>query len=374
MKLKGLIPILCGGGLLIGVLFVIVNLHPDQKKQIDERIIAQPVTVARVTPQSYRPVISLIGTTQVRWPVSVKAQTSAKVTWLDLKLEPGTLVHKGQKLAQLETAHLKAQLAQASSEVSQAYLDLQSEINQQVVALKMLPADNTSAYARHKPQVAAAKAALEKARAEYASAQKYLTDATIVAPFDAIILHRDVNPKQYVESGQTLFDLASSESLDVLVPVSKIDWGLLSKTLKKPDITVVDREKRRWHAKIRYIAPEVDSSTRQRQILLYVKHPYRSPQLLGNQQVWAHFKAIKQPYVCQVLLSALTRDGRIWTVDQQNKLVHEHVQLIQEQGRQVWVIFAEHPEKTRMVVLYPLVSMLPGQQVLPEPLAQGITP
>jgi RND family efflux transporter MFP subunit len=316
-----------------------------------------------------------LGITSPRWHSEVRAQTRGRLIRLDTTSEPGTLVKKGQILAQLETTELRSRLADAFSGVKDAELALEREQHEQTVALNMLSLKNASAYARHEPQIAAAQAALNKARADFASAGQDLKNATITAPFDAIILQRRVSPKQYVDIGQVLFEVAASDSLDVQVPVSEMDWPRLAAALPSPEIDVVDRQHAHWPAEVRYISPLADPVTRQRQLVLTVKHPYQGqPRLLDQQQVQVNITLVEQPHAVKIPSSALTRDGWIWTVDNRHRLKRESVTVLKEQDQIAWIVFAQDPEQERLVVVYPLISMLSGQQVAPEPIQSEMTP
>ncbi|WP_051303539.1 efflux RND transporter periplasmic adaptor subunit [Psychromonas aquimarina] len=329
--------------------------------------IYQPVTVVHATPGSFVPSVTLLGTTHARWLSEVKAQVSGDVVHLDKTLEPSSLVKKDQQLLALDTTHLTSRVAEAQSQIKQAELNLLREQHEQTVALKMLSKQNSSAYARKEPQIALAAAALEQAKQALKSTRKQLSDAAVSAPFDAMIIRRDVSPGQYVESGQSLFTLTSSDSIDVQVPVSESKWGLLSRGLSRPTIMVIDRQGREWPGLLRYIAPQADQKTRQRQIVLSVAGPYSSsPRLLPEQQVWVKITLDPQQNAVQVPGSALTRDGQIWIVDADNKLAVQSVELLEQGADSAWVTFIHDPEEARSIVQFPLASMLEGQRVSPQ--------
>ena len=118
---------------------------------------------------------------------------------------------------------------------------------------------------------------------------------------------------------------------------------------------------------MRYVSPQVDSVTRQRQVVLSVEAPYQSkPRLFPNQQVQAVVNLGLKDNVVSVPLSVMTRDGYVWTLDNNDRLRKESVSLI-GQGNQVLDIkFNQQSEQIRRVVQYPLSSMLIGKQVEPN--------
>ncbi|WFC62878.1 efflux RND transporter periplasmic adaptor subunit [Pseudomonas sp. REST10] len=364
-RMRRTLPIVGGIGLLLVAITLVIITEPAPVKTKPLAADPAPVTVVTVYAQAFAPTLTVLGTTSARWQAELKARSGAQLHWLDDSLEPGTIVHKDQLLASLDTTVLEAQLAQAKSDVAEAKLQLTRTQLEQAVALKMLRGEQNTAFGRREPQVAAARLALSKARATVTSVEKMLTDTQIRAPYDAVIFQRQVSPAQHVEQGQVLFEIAASDSLDVKLPISDNQWQRLSGELGKAKISLEDRQQQRWPASLRYLAPLANEVTRQREIVLRVDTPYqRIPRLLPNQHVKVHLRLTEQQDAMQLPLSALTRDDEVWTV-QEARLVKEHVRRLQHTEASVWVIFNESPSEPRQVVLYPLHSMLPGQVVTP---------
>ncbi|WP_295898759.1 efflux RND transporter periplasmic adaptor subunit [uncultured Vibrio sp.] len=371
MTIRKRLPILLSFSLIAAALFLVVLLEPQPTPLQPEKIRKQPVTITKPIPQPYQPNLSLLGTTQARWPVELKSPTTARLVWLDEKAEPGTLINKGDVLAKIDTTHLQSQVAETRSTLQLAKLNLLQQQHEQTVALRMLSKENSSEFARREPQIASAKADLRQAKESLDSAQQYLRDATITAPFDAIILRRDVSPSQQLDVGDPLFTLASSDSLDIAVPVPEHHWKTITSALESPIITVTDKQGQTWSAAVRYVAPQADNSSRQRQVILSVNHPYSDRlRLLPNQQVEVKVALNKHESVVQVPLSAITRDGKIWTVNSSNALQMEPIEVINETSDHAYVSFEQQPQKPRAVVSYPLLSMIDGVEVSPEYHAQ----
>ena len=115
---------------------------------------------------------------------------------------------------------------------------------------------------------------------------------------------------------------------------------------------------------MRYVAPEINAVTRQRQVVLTVPQPYTSTRtLLPNQQVKVHLQLGEQSNIVQLPLSSITRDGYVWTVNAQSQLQKEWIEPIEQQGNIAYIRFRQQPDQTRKVILYPLSSMLVGKEV-----------
>ncbi|PMM20085.1 efflux RND transporter periplasmic adaptor subunit [Vibrio lentus] len=367
MKFKKPLSVLVGCAAIFIALVVVDELEPEATQPVKKEAVLAPVSVLEVTPSQHQSTLTVLGLTAARWPVQLKASSSAQLKWLDESVEPGNLVKKGDVLARLDTSAVDANLAQVLSSLKQAELELKQAKHEQTVALKMLNPKTSSSFARREPQLLAAKANLKQAKQAYLSAQKLLEESVITAPFDAVIMKRYISPREWIEAGQVTFELAASDSIDIELPISEMHWQQVQAALTEPSITVVSRSGNQWPAKVRYVSPQVDSVTRQRQVVLSVEEPYQSkPRLFPNQQVQAVVNLGLKDNVVSVPLSVMTRDGYVWTLDSNDRLRKESVSLI-GQGNQVLDIrFNQQSEQVRRVVQYPLSSMLIGKQVEPN--------
>ena len=119
-------------------------------------------------------------------------------------------VRRGEVLVRLETDELSAALGQAVAAVRQAEATLlaaQASLarGQQLVAQGFYSASQLDEARR---AVDVAQAQLASARASVTAARARLTQATLVAPADARVLSRQVEPGQIVQPGKALMSLA----------------------------------------------------------------------------------------------------------------------------------------------------------------------
>ncbi|WP_139684172.1 efflux RND transporter periplasmic adaptor subunit [Vibrio tasmaniensis] len=367
MKFKKPLSVLVGFAAIFIALVVVDVLEPEATEPVKKQAVLAPVSVLEVIPSQHESTLTVLGLTAARWPVQLKASSSAQLKWLNENIEPGDLVNKGDVLAKLDTSAVDANLAQASSVLKQAELELKKAKHEQTVALRMLNPKTSSSFARREPQVLAAKANLKQAKQAHLSAQKLLEESVITAPFDAVIMKRHISPREWIAAGQVTFELAASDSIDIELPISEMHWQQVQAALTEPSITVVSRSGNQWPAKVRFVSPQVNAVTRQRQVVLSVEAPYQSkPRLFPNQQVQAVVNLGLKDNVVSVPLSAMTRDGYVWTLDNNDRLRKESVVLV-GQGNQTFDIqLSEQSEEVRLVVQYPLASMLIGKQVEPN--------
>lgn len=362
-------PALIIASLFMLSVFIFLILISEEDKQVGEEPVSYlPVSVVSLAPQNHQVQLMATGITQPRWSTGLVSSVSAKVKKLPDGLEPGSLVGANQLLLELEATALQANFDDAQSRLAEAELNLEQNLHQQTVALKS-GGNNTTAYGRFEPQVKGARQQVKAAKALVANAQHELSNTKLKAPFSAIVLKRSVTPGQWVQVGETLFQLAAQDSIDIKTELTDKHWQQLAGKFDSLTAMVVS-QKDQWPATIRYIDPVRDPNTRQRSLVLKVANPFdpddHRQTLLPDTQVEVRFNGqkVSEVFVCPA--SVMTEDGLVWTLNEQNQLQLESVELIQQTVEQVIVRFQKQPEQVRRIVLYPLASMIEGQQVSPE--------
>lgn len=323
-----------------------------------------PVSLVETRPTTASVDYRTTGLTRPRWPMDVIAAVEGRVEVLPARLEAGTLLSQGEALVQLMDSVYRSELQSAKAGVAGAQLELSKAEREQAVLKK----DAVTAFGRREPHVRAAEASLSAARAVQAAAEQRLRDTVVTAPFAAILIERRVAPGQWIATGDVLFRLAASDSIDVEVELSESLWRRLGDLDGDVRASVTAPSGRQWPATLRYLSPVVDPVSRQRGLILKVANPYQGkPPLLPDQQVSVRFMGPELAHVVSAPATVLTQDGKVWTVQDQ-RLVLEDIELLDEQPETILLRFSRQPERARALVRYPLGIMLEGQLVAPEPL------
>ncbi|AZZ98156.1 efflux RND transporter periplasmic adaptor subunit [Pseudoalteromonas sp. R3] len=367
MMFKARLPAIAAGATLLLSLVTVVLMTPVEPMPRVEQVVVPTVSVLTIERTELTPTLSVQAHTQARWPVQLKATSSARLAYLGTDMEPGKHVKKGQVLARLNTRLLESQLVEARSTLKQAELNLQQQLHEQEVAQSMRPAQSSTAFARMEPHLAAARAELARAQQNVKSAQQMLDDAIIVAPYDAMITQRFVSPGEWMEASQTLFELVASDSMDIHVPLSQHDWDRISTAdLDKNVIKIHSRSGASWPASVRYVSPLVNETTRQRTLVLTVFDPYHhETQLLPNQQVKVQFELKNEGALYELPLSAVDPDELIWVVTAQQQLRQLNVRVIEVRANSVIVSLIDEQPASLQVVRFPLRSMMAKKKVNP---------
>ncbi|NJM96649.1 MAG: efflux RND transporter periplasmic adaptor subunit [Phormidesmis sp. RL_2_1] len=228
------------------------------------------VKTARAESGSLAGALTYTGTTRPAQQVALRAQVSGEV--IELRVDAGDAIARGEVIAQLDgdlqTTHVnqakaelsarRAETAQAAVSISdaqaavvqaqatfdQARLDAarlrqlasQGAISQQAAEAAELAATNAqqavlSAQAQRDAQrqaVASAADRIEAQQAVLAQTQKQLSYADLRSPLTGVVLSRQVDIGDFVESGDTVLELGDLSLLEVTVQVSELDIRRLS--------------------------------------------------------------------------------------------------------------------------------------------------
>ncbi|BFM17081.1 efflux RND transporter periplasmic adaptor subunit [Maricurvus nonylphenolicus] len=353
------------GLLLIGLFVYLLSYWQSPQTVATKPAISRlPVTVVSVSP-SIRPLsIQATGITASRWQVDITATIDGQVVNLPEAIDVGAKVSGQSLLAQLNPVSYQAEVAQAESRLAQARVQLARIKHERSVSLKLSNGQLKTPFARYEIQLAAAEADVKAAETSLSLAEQRLADTRIEAPFDAVILQNHLAPGQWVNSGQILFQVASSNSLDISVALSDSQWQLITELAEGWQAEITSHSGQTWPATVRYFSPSRDRDTRQRRMVLSVEAPFDRPQpLLPDQQVEVVFTGMPTRGFSTVPASALTRDQTLWLVDTDDRLARESVEFITQEKDSALVRFASPSETPRRIVRYPLRSMLEGQTV-----------
>ncbi|MGM0540958.1 MAG: efflux RND transporter periplasmic adaptor subunit [Pseudomonadota bacterium] len=201
-----------------------------------------PVTRGDLTIQ-----VTATGTLQPLDKVEMSSETSGTVK--TVLVEENDLVKSGQVLLELDTKTLEAQVQQAKANVQMAHAQIrQSEINlaEKKLSYKrnaelqpkhLISEDELnrlkSAYLRATADLQSSQANLLQLKAALALQLDKLSKATILSPFNGVILSREIDPGQTVVASlqaPVLFTLARNlTQMELLLDIDEADIGSVTK-------------------------------------------------------------------------------------------------------------------------------------------------
>lgn len=334
------------------------------------------VAVVRAQLQQVQANIRGYGEVQAHYRLNLIAQVNGKINHLADNFETGKLFKEGEVLATVDQQPYLQALADAKLTLANAELALIQEQRNSNQALAewqrsgLAESESASDLVLRKPQLKAMQAQVESARSAVNKAEYDLAHTEIRAPFNGVIVSRNVQPGSYLQMGAQVAGIYSTDSAEVRVLLSEQQWqnlptgeqdfvkglGLIAE-VSSPNSAY------RWSAQVIRAEAHLDSESRQRALVISVSKPLAQSTPLHNGtfvDVEIQGKALNK--VWQLPASALTQQGNIWYVDANQQLQYFVPQIQFSQGKAIYIApFADNTELN--IVAKPLSSYLPGMKV-----------
>lgn len=201
----------------------------------------------------------------------------------EVNVIPGDRVAEGSALAILNVDDRKADLrsararilvAEARREVAQAALDAERATYDRLAKLKGSAAFNAAQFEdsykqalKLRAQIAVENAQITQTKAEAARILVDIKRAEILAPYDGIIMAREVDRGDFVTVGRKMFSLVNTSSLEVEIDVPTDEIGLLQSGMR---LAGKLRSGEEIPVEIRTVLPVENALTRTRTVRLRV--------------------------------------------------------------------------------------------------------
>lgn len=290
-----------------------------------EASIAPDVGVIQVKTGAHAVNVEAFGAAKSRYQMTLTAQVSGQVSELASAFESGRIVNKGDLLVTLEDSDYRAALASARNDLATAQVDLleaEREADQAIAEWQGsgMTGEPDSPLVLHEPHVAQARAAVANAEAAVASAEKDLAQTRITAPFDALIVSRTVSMGSYLQAGNDVAELYSTDRVEISLPVSQLDWQ------KLPDIGTLDRGQwpvalvsvetgQQWRGYIQRTELHLDDTNRQQSVIAAVDRPLENANMLApGTFLRAEIEGRELSDLWRLPSSSLSQRGEIWYV------------------------------------------------------------
>lgn len=333
------------------------------------------VSVITLKPASYRARIEAFGEAKPRFELQLGAQVAGRVSSLSSNFEAGQRVAADSILASLENSSYRAAVSSAEYQLAaarQELLEAEREADQaraewDAAGLEGVP---DSALVLHEPQLATARAAVENQLASLTSAGDDLRQTRIRAPFDALVVARQIVPGSYLQVGSEVATLYSTDRVELSIELTARDWQNLPDSAELSDwpVQLSSAEgSAQWNGRVLRATRHLDAETRQRALIVAVDRPFdQSPALLPGSYVKAMIEGRKVSGLWKLPGSALSQRGEIWYVDEdQNLAKFKTTPLFSDSG----AIYVSVPEPLAdsawQVLVHPLNSYLTGMTVNP---------
>ncbi|MBQ4839700.1 efflux RND transporter periplasmic adaptor subunit [Pseudoalteromonas luteoviolacea] len=337
--LKWIIPFVALGIGIIGFKGInAVAKNDDASDAVDTRPI---VEVEALQAQDHQVLINSYGEVTPLEQTMLSVQVSGEIEYWHSNFVTGGVVSKGDVLLRIEKDNYQAAVLQAEASLSSAQAQL---IEEQALAdvaadeAKRFPNKKHTDLFLRKPQLMSAKAAVKSAKAALKRAQRDLDNCEVVAPFNALIVSREVGLGQFVSTGSPVAQLNNIEQAEIVIPIAGFDSIFLPEQVSGLKATLTQRGVNGFtrDAVIHRDLGIVDQQTRMSSLVVRIEDPYglisNAPAIKFGTYVQVQFegKTLRQIYR---LPQELVNNQTVWLLNEEAELEPRPVQVIREEGR-----------------------------------------
>ncbi len=314
----------------------------DKKEVIDTR---PTVQVEAVSANNHQVIINSYGEVQPLENTQLSAQVSGEVVSWHPSFVAGGVVGRGEILFTIEKDNYEAAVLQAEAELARAQAMLIEEQAQAKVAedeVKRFPNKARTDLFLRKPQVLSAQASVKSAQAALKRAQRDLDNCEVSAPYDALVVSRNVGVGQFVTMGAQVAELNNIETAEVIIPIAGFDSVFLPERVKGVTATVIKTGLNGFtrQAVIDRDLGIVDNATRMSSLVVRIEDPYG----LTNQQPAIKFGTYVQVNFAGTMLNNIYRlpqelvnNQTVWVVNDEQQLEPRKVKVIREEGEYFYI-------------------------------------
>lgn len=243
---------------------------PAIQEELPIKLAAEDIVVVKRDLLHTGPRIS--GTLEASQRSVVRAEAAGAVVAIGPEL--GQSVKKGDLLARIEAKALGDVTSSARSGVSaaEAARDLARREVERTEALVKGGAIAQRELDRVQSQLKQAEAAVNQARAQLASSQSQLGDATVRSPIAGVVARRSVGLGDVVAPGAALYEVIDPSTMRLDASVASDDLSALAPG-KAVDFSVRGYPGQQFAGVIQRVAPAADPVTRQIQVLVEIPNP-----------------------------------------------------------------------------------------------------
>ncbi|CAK2149621.1 putative Secretion protein [Vibrio crassostreae] len=357
---------------------------PIQTKSIDTASLPasqqQQVSVVLAILGDYQAEVVGYGEAKSRYELMFSTEVDGRVETISSQFETGQVIGQGEVIANIDSTSYQQAVTQAKANVAQAQLDLLEEQRQGEQAKSEwqrsgLSGEPDSPLVLREPQLAQVTAALENAKLELVKAEQDLEKTTLVAPFDSLVVSRDVQPGSYAQTGAQIATLYSVDEVEVSVPLSESQWLSLPNSdntqLKEQPwpVTLSSSDGQfQWQGYVERVEQHLQQDTRQRSLIVKVDNPLdQEKDLYPGTFVQATISGKQLTQLWELPASALSQQGDLWFVDDSGQLSKSNANVEFEKGGLIYIDPAKLDLEigdSMQVVKRPLSSFKAGMVVL----------
>lgn len=381
LPLKRILPVVVIVAGLLGSYALLVG-KPKPAATLEQPLAAPLVEVVSVKLEDIALPVNSQGTVQPRREINIVSQVAGRVQSVAEGFAVGGFFDANSELVKVEDADYQFALRRARARVADAAQMVAVEkgrARQAAREWRDLGNSEANDLFLRKPQLSGLEAALDAARAELGQAQLDLERTSLSAPFNGRIREKYVDIGQYITPGTTVARVYATDAVEVRLPLTDRQVGLLDLPLSYEDHSVLG-EKRvpvtltarfadqewRWQGYLVRTDASIDVDSRVVYAVVEVERPFsraeggpRPPLGIGL-FVAAEISGRQMRNVSVLPREALRNDDSVLVVDAGDRLRSQAVRVLKSDLSQLWVQGLAAGDR---VVVSPLPLAIDGMPV-----------
>ncbi|OAJ95172.1 efflux RND transporter periplasmic adaptor subunit [Vibrio bivalvicida] len=332
--LRWLIPIIVLGGAYAGY-SAIASSAPEPLENKPPKA-APIVKVSKAVSSDHKVVITSHGELQPVEVTQLSAQVSGEVVSWHPNFVVGGIVKRGEVLFRIESDNYQAAVLQAEAQLASAEAALIEEKAKAEVAkrqAKNLPHKQVTDLYLRKPQLLSVHAQVKSALAALKRAKRDLANCKVIAPYDALVVSKEIGVGQFISAGAQVATLNNVEAGEIHIPIAGFDSAFLPQDYAGLPAKIIQRgiENTLRVGVIDRDLGIIDSSTRMINMVVRVDNPYaiesdKAPMKFGSYvEVQFAGKELKHIYR---LPQELVNNRQVWIVNGENQLEPRTVNVL----------------------------------------------
>ncbi|MFH4664113.1 efflux RND transporter periplasmic adaptor subunit [Vibrio cidicii] len=354
-SIRWLVPVALLGSSYLGYQAIAAHGPVVEEKKVESK---QPtVEVAGLFPTNHRVLITSHGELVPFEVTRLSAQVSGEVTSWHANFVSGGIVKRGEVLFTIESDNYEAAVLQAEAALASAQATLIEERAKAKVAEKQaskLSDKQVSDLYLRKPQLLSAEAQVKSAQAALKRAKRDLQNCKVIAPYDALVVSRNLGVGQFISAGSEVAVLNNIEAGEIHLPIAGFDSAFLPEKLSDLNalVTLDGIQKTKREGKVVRDQGLIDSATRMTNVVVRISDPYginsKQPAIKFGSYVEVNFAGKELKHIYR-LPQELVNNRTVWVVNENNELQPRTVNVLRAEGE--FMLIAEGIEQSDQLVL-----------------------
>lgn len=315
-----------------GVAFAYFKATAPTIERVAPHRSATVVQVQTVREGETRTVVTAMGTVVPSRQVTLKARVSGEVQAVASEFVPGGRMAKGETLLRLDSSDHQVEVSKAQSALKDARAALAIEQGSQTIAreeIRLLSEMSPEGIAEtdlslRKPQLQQAQAAVASAEADLRKARLDLERTVVQAPFNALIVERNVNVGTYVGAQDALATLVGTDEfwVEAVVPLDRLSLLDINQEGGCPvRIRSQSGSAGQWQGRVVHIAGKLNETSRMATVIVAVANPLEpvsdasAARLMIDDYVFVEIDGRPLAGVIELPRAALQDGNTVWVCD-----------------------------------------------------------